>query len=99
MSTSTEDFVQIDFITSRHTLSIALHSDGLSIGAWHSIVKTLSDDEILVGYDLYDAKPTSFSFEPGAFEAIRVKQVHEGFIAKYEARQENRINAKNTVTF
>lgn len=98
MNNSVEDFVQIDFISDRHTLSIILHADGLSVGAWHMIVNTLDSHEILSGYDSFNAKPTTFSYDKRAFHAIRVHHVWEGWLDKYNAIQESKVNAKDSVT-
>jgi len=96
MTAKTTDFMYIEFIDDRHTLGIYVHSDGLSPEMWNRIIRSMSVDEALNGFN-YRAEQECMSFDTDGFYVIRTSYAQQGWIDKYNERQ-SKENAEDTVT-
>lgn len=97
MTAKTTDFIYVEFIDDRYNLGFYVHSDGLSPEMWMRIIRSMSENEALSGYNYFDAEPECMSFDVDGFYVIRTRYARQAWIDKYNERQ-SKENAKDTTT-
>lgn len=96
MTTENNDFVLIEFMLENNSLSIYVHSDGISPKRWVQIMQNRLDDEIIEGYNTYTAMPIAMSVSHKLCYGILASYANWQWVEKYKNVNGN--DAENTTT-